>query len=90
MAAPLTIGFDASVRRQITQVGKRRRCTPSALVREAVTDLLERENSTVSFYDQIKDLIGVGERGGDPTLSENTGRKFTALLKARQAKRDTC
>lgn len=88
MASPLTIRFDPSVRRQITQVAKRKRCTPSALVREAVTDLLERENSTVSFYDQIKDLVGCVS-GGDPKLSENMGRKFTALLKARQAKRDS-
>jgi hypothetical protein len=89
MASPLTVRLNPSVRQRIAQVAKQKKCTPSAVVREAVDELLAREEKSISVYDQIKDLIGVGETGGDPRLSENTGRKFTELLLARQAKRDS-
>ena len=88
MASPLTVRLDPSVRRRIAQIAKRRSCTPSAVVREAVNELLAREEKALTPYELMKDLIGSGESGGDPRLSENTGRRFTALLKARQAKRD--
>ncbi len=55
-------------------------------MREAIELFVKREESSVSLYDSVKDLIGVVE-GGDPKLSENTGRKFTEMLRARAAKR---
>ena len=89
MAAPYTLRLDPGVRRRIAQAAERRKCSPSALVRVAVDELLQRDEKALTPYELMKDLIGSGETGGDPRLSENTGRKFTELLKARQAKRDT-
>ena len=88
MASPVTFRLDPELRRRVARIAKRKRCTTSAALREAIETWVEREESTGSFYDEIKDLIGV-VHGGDPKRSENTGRKFTELLKARKAQRDS-
>jgi hypothetical protein len=44
---------------------------------------VEREDTGETLYDRAADLIGA-VHGGDPKLSEDTGRKFTELLKARR------
>ena len=87
MAAPLTLRLDDDLRRRVARIAKRKRCTTSAALREAITTWVAREERAVTPYELCKDLIGI-VKGGDPKLSEDMGRKFTALLKARQAKRD--
>jgi Arc/MetJ-type ribon-helix-helix transcriptional regulator len=88
VASPITLRLDPELRRRVTRIAKRKRTTTSNVLREAITTWVEREDSNGSFYDSIKDLVGCVS-GGDPKLSENTGRKFTELLRARQAKRDS-
>lgn len=88
MASPITLRLDPELRRRVTRIAKRKRITTSEVLREAITTWVEREDSSGSFYDSIKDLVGCVS-GGDPKLSENTGRTFTELLRARQAKRDS-
>jgi len=88
VASPITLRLDPELRRRVDRIARRKKTSTSQVLREAITTWVEREDSSGSFYDSIKDLVGcVG--GGDPKLSENTGRRFTELLRARQAKRDS-
>jgi predicted DNA-binding protein len=83
MASPITLRLDPELRRRVTRIARRKRTTTSTVLREAITTWVEREESAGSLYESIKDLIG-NVRGNDPTLSTDTGRKFTELLKARR------
>ena len=83
MASPITLRLDPELRKRVERIARRRRTSKSQVLREAVTTFVAREESVGSVYDSIKDLIG-NTRGGDPTLSEDTGRKFTELLRARR------
>jgi predicted DNA-binding protein len=83
MASPITLRLDPEIRRRVTRIAKRKRTTTSNVLREAIATWVEREDSAVTPYESIKDLIG-SVRGGDPRLSEDTGRKFTELLRARR------
>jgi Arc/MetJ-type ribon-helix-helix transcriptional regulator len=86
METMMSLRMSPELRRSVERIAKRRKCSASVVVRDAVQTLVAREENPGSFYDSIKDLIGV-VHGGDPKLSENTGRKFTEMLKARAAKR---
>ena len=83
MASPVTLRLDPDLRKRVARIAKRKRCTTSAALREAIASWVAREEETGSVYDSIKDLIG-NVRGGDPKLSEDTGRKFAEMLRARQ------
>jgi predicted DNA-binding protein len=86
MSTLVSFRMPPELRRSVERIAKRRKCAASVVMREAVETFVGKEEAGGSFYDAVKDLIGVVD-GGDPTLSENTGRKFTAMLKARAAKR---
>lgn len=88
MPSPLTLRLDPELRRRIDSIAKRRKCSTSVVVREAIQSFVEKEDPPGSFYDAVKDLIGIVD-GGDPKLSENTGRKFAEGLRARRAARDS-
>jgi len=83
MASPITLRLDPDIRRRVTRIAKRKRTTTSSVLREAITTWVAREESTVSPYESIKDLIG-SVHGGDPNLSTDMGKKFTQLLRARR------
>ena len=87
MASPLTLRLDPELRRGLDQIAKRRKCTTSEVLRGAVARLVQEEKLRLTPYELMKDLIGTVE-GGDPKLSEQTGRRFRASLSAREAKRD--
>ena len=78
----ITLRLDNEIRRRVEQIAKRRRTTKSAVLREAIGTWVTREESSVTVYDQIKDLIG-SVHGGDPRRSENIGRRVAEMLKAR-------
>jgi len=78
----ITLRLDNEIRRRVEQIAKRPRTTKSAVLREAIGTWVTREESSVTVYDQIKDLIG-SVHGGDPRRSENTGRRVAEMLKAR-------
>lgn len=82
VASPITLRLDPEIRRRVTRIARQRRTTTSSILREAISTWVEREDSAGSVYEAIKDLIG-NVRGDDPTLSTDTGRKFTELLRAR-------
>jgi predicted DNA-binding protein len=83
VASPITLRLDPELRRRVTRIAKRKRTTTSEVLREAITTWVEREDSAVTPYESIKDLIG-SVKGGDPHRSTDMGKKFTELLRARR------
>jgi Arc/MetJ-type ribon-helix-helix transcriptional regulator len=81
--SPITLRLDPEIRRRVERIARRKRASTSEVLREAITTWVEREDGAITPYESIKDLIG-SVRGGDPRLSEDTGRKFTELLRARR------
>jgi Arc/MetJ-type ribon-helix-helix transcriptional regulator len=84
MASPITLRLDPEMRRRVTRIARRKRTTTSEVLRQAIATWVEREEGTESVHDSIKDLIG-NVRGADPTLSTDTSRRFTELLRARRS-----
>lgn len=74
------------MRRRVEQVARRRKCAASVVIRDAVSAYVEKEVPKLTPYELAKDFIGSVE-GGDPKLSENTGRRFAEQLRTKAAKR---
>lgn len=80
---PTSIRLDPETEQRLEAEARRRATTKSDLVRVAVEEWLgAQEAPDGSLFDSIADLVGsVG--GGPPTLSEETGSGFRALLTER-------
>ena len=85
MPSPVTVRLSEATRKSVAKLARRKRITPSQAFREAVEAWVQREENVPSFYDRIKDLVGIG-RGDYPNRSVNTGRQFAALLKQKRTK----
>jgi metal-responsive CopG/Arc/MetJ family transcriptional regulator len=83
VASPITLRLDPELRRRVDRIARRKKTSTSQVIREAITTWVEREDSAVTPYESIKDLIG-SVRGGDPHRSADMGKKFTELLRARR------
>lgn len=77
---PTSIRLDHDTERALEEIAARHCETKSQVVRRAVAELIAREGA--SPYERVADLIG-SVRGGPDDLSEQTGRRFRELLKAR-------
>lgn len=88
MSDAMALRLDDETRRRIARLAARRGTTRSALVREAITALIEREDLQASIqpFELAKDLIG-SVHGGDPDRSTDVGRKVRRMLKAQRARR---
>ena len=86
MASPLTLRLDEKTRQRIARLARCKSVSTSEVIREAIAAWADRQEPATSPYDAMKDLLGVA-RGGNPKRSEQTGRRFTALLKRRKARR---
>lgn len=76
----ISVRFDPDEERLLRHMARRRRTSISEVIREAVTDLAEKEQKKpVRPYDQIADLIGSLE-GLSPDLSQRTGERFHQML----------
>ncbi len=82
MASPLTLRLDPKTRQRIVRLARRQRLSTSEVIRQAIAAWADRQEPVTSPYDAMRDLIGI-VRGGNPKRSEQTGRRFTALLKKR-------
>ena len=82
MASPISLRLDPELRRRVDRIARRKKASTSQVLREAITTWVEREDSAVTPYESIKDLIG-SVRGGDPKRST---RKLSEVLKARRRK----
>lgn len=84
MNPPVTLRLDPYTRARLTGLARRRKRTTSAVVREAIDVLLEREEAVTatSPYRAVEDLLGC-VRGGRRDRSEGGGRVAALLLKRR-------
>lgn len=79
MQTMMSLRMSPELRRSVERIAKRRKCPVSVVVRDAVHSFVAREESGVTLYDSIKDLIGV-VNGGDPGRStRNMGEELRAL-----------
>ena len=87
MNSAMALRLDDQTRRRIARLAARRGTTRSALVREAITALVEREERQAALrpHDLVKDVLG-SVHGGDPDRSTDVGRKVKRMLKARQTR----
>lgn len=79
---PTSVRLDPKTERALEELATRKSQTKSQVVREAIELLAAEERRTP--YEKVSDLIGC-VRGGPPDLSEDTGRKFRALLVEKKA-----
>lgn len=79
---PMSLRLDVETERALERIAHERGQTKSELVREAIEDLIAREE--LSPYDLVADLIG-SVSGGPEDLSEETGRKFRQMLEEKKA-----
>jgi len=88
MSTAMALRLDDRTRRQIARLAARRGTTRSALVREAITALVEREERKAALrpHDLVKDLLG-SVHGGDPDRSTDVGGKVRRMLKERRTRR---
>jgi len=83
VASPITLRIDPELRRRVDRIARRKKTSTSEVLREAIATWVEREDSAVTPYESIKDLIGT-VKGGDPHRSTDMGKKFTELLRTRR------
>src|SRR5260370_26731503 len=81
MASPLTLRLDEKTRQRIARIARRKRLSTSEVIRQAIEAWAQRQEAAGSPYEAVGGLIG-GVRGGNPTRSEQTGRRFSKLLKS--------
>jgi Ribbon-helix-helix protein, copG family len=82
---PTTVRLDAATLRLMGRLARRTGRTKSQLIRDAIQKLGESEGPdkpVQTVYDAMEHSIGCWDSGG-AQLSEATGQKFKALLRAR-------
>jgi hypothetical protein len=83
---PFSVRFDPETEALIERLARTRGQSRSSIVREAVARYAAEEDAQTTAYERLKPLIGVIHTGRTD-LSQQTGRKFTELLKAQRADR---
>ena len=84
----MALRLDERTREKLARLAVRRGTTRSALVREAIDDLIGREEGGASArpWDLVQDLLG-SVRGGDPHRAVDGGRKVARTLRQRRETR---
>ncbi len=84
-----SVRLPARLERLVARVAKERGATKSEVIRSVLT-VLEHDNrarhARPTPYEAMKHLIGCAS-GGPPDLSEETGKKFRAMLSRRRTAR---
>lgn len=79
----MSLRMSPELRRSVERIAKRRKCAVSVVIREAVETFVEKEETTPTPYELIKDLIG-SVHGGDPFRStRNMGEELRAKRAAK-------
>jgi len=88
MSRAIALRLDERTRRRIARLAARRGTTRSALIREAITALVEKEERQAALrpHDIVKDVVG-SVHGGDPDRSADVGRKVRRMLSGRRSRR---
>jgi predicted DNA-binding protein len=84
----MALRLEEKTREKLARLAARRGTTRSALVREAIEDLIDREEGAQAArpWDLVQDLLG-SVRGGDPDRSVDGGRKVARMLEQKKAAR---
>ena len=83
---PFSVRLDPQTEAVIERLARSSGKSRSSVVREAVARYVSVADAETTAYEKLQPLIGV-VRSGRRDLSQQTGHKFTALLKARRAAR---
>jgi predicted transcriptional regulator len=83
---PFSVRLDPETESMIDRLARSSGKSRSFVVREAVVRYASIVDTDTSAYERLQPLIGA-IRSGRRDLSQQTGRKFTALLKRRRAER---
>jgi hypothetical protein len=79
----LSVRLDTRTESLVNRLARRRRQTKSEVIRDAIDALSKQEEQAVQKkrpYDLVAHLIGCFDTGG-ANLSQNTGEKFSKLLR---------
>jgi hypothetical protein len=79
---PFSVRLDPETQALIERLAKRHRQSRAWVVREAVAKYAVGDRSEQSLYERMKPYIGIVS-SGDGTLSQDTGKKFTEIVKAK-------
>jgi predicted DNA-binding protein len=79
----VTVRLDIKTEAALKRLSARRGQTKSEVIRDAISRLAKEEEEHLSAYERLRPFIGIVE-GGDPKLSENTGKRFRELLESRE------
>jgi predicted transcriptional regulator len=85
----VNVRLDATTRRKLAAIARRRRRTPSALVRAAIDAWLATEGESddgTTPFEAIADLVGC-VHGGDPHRSRRRSTEIAETLRARRRTR---
>jgi predicted DNA-binding protein len=74
-----TVRLDVRTEAALKRLSTRRGQTKSEVIRDAITLLAEGEGEQISAYERLEPFIGIAE-GGDPKLSEDTGKRLREIL----------
>jgi Arc/MetJ-type ribon-helix-helix transcriptional regulator len=83
---PFSVRLDRETEAMIDRLAREKGTSRSSVVREAVAQYASVVDDGTTAYERLKPLIGI-IRSGRGDLSQDTGRKFTELLKNKRAKR---
>jgi predicted DNA-binding protein len=88
MSSAMALRLDEKTREKLARLAARRGTTRSALVREAIDDLIGRAEGEASArpWDLLQDILG-SVRGGDPDRATDGGRKVARMLRQKRATR---
>jgi len=80
---PLSVRLDGKTESLVKRLARRRRQSKSEVIRDAIGVLADQEEKGLEKrrpYDLIAHLLGCVDSGG-ANLSQNTGEKFSKLLR---------
>jgi predicted DNA-binding protein len=83
---PFSVRLDPETESMIDRLARESGKSRSFVVREAVVRYVSAVDSEKSAYERLKPLVGAS-RSGRRDGSQQTGRKFGALLKQQRGKR---
>lgn len=83
MSRMMSVRVSEAARREVARLARASGRTESAVVRDAIEHYVGR-TPPPRPYEALRDVIGMVE-GGPTDLSERTGEKFRARLRARRA-----
>ena len=83
-----TVRLDVKTEAALKRLSARRGQTKSEVIRDAIVHLADEEEGQPSAYERLQPFLGIVE-GGDPKLSEDTGKRFREILENRQRARRT-